>query len=157
MKLSASKFAEASGLSVVTIGRYCKNGRISAEKLPNGKGWLIDPSELDRLNLKPDKKGPMLGSETPVLEAENRGLQQLVTTIQQELDDLRADRDAWREQADGWRKQAENLTMTLMLPAPANAPPSETKTAPPEMPVAGQGRAVGGFWSRLWGKTPSND
>lgn len=156
MKLSASKFAEASGLSVVTIGRYCKNGRISAERTHDGKGWLIDPSELDRLNLKPSKKEEVLGSETPVLGAENRGLERLVATLQEQLADLRDDRDHWRGEADGWRQQAERLA--LLLPAPANAhPPEPAQPVTVEAPALGQGKRVGGFWSWLVGRAPSND
>lgn len=156
MKLSASKFAEASGLSVVTIGRYCKNGKISAEKTHDGKGWVIDASELDRLNLKPTQKPEMLGSETLKETGENSGLQRLVETLQQELDrmrderaelkadhaealaDARKDRDLWREEAQAMRR---------MLP-----PPSA-----PETPVTGQGKPVGGFWARLLGKGAANE
>jgi hypothetical protein len=149
MKLSASKFAEASGLSVVTIGRYCKNGRISAERTHDGKGWLIDPSELDRLNLKPFKKEEVLGSETPVLGAENRGLERLVATLQEQLADLRDDRDHWRQQAE---------RLALLLPAPANAPPPEpAQPVTVGAPALGQGKRVGSFWARLWGKAPTND
>lgn len=155
MKLSASKFAEASGLSVVTIGRYCKNGRISAERSHDGKGWIIDASELDRLNLKPRQKDQVLGTETPVLGAENRGLERLVTTLQEQLADLRDDRDHWRGEADGWRQQAERLS--LMLPAPANAPATVAQPVTVETPTAGQGKRVGGFWRWLLGKAPSND
>lgn len=156
MKYSASAAAKATGKSIPTITRAIKKGTISAEKQEGG-GYLIEPAELHRvfppLTPDSDKTPNSLGHETPALGAENRGLERLVTTLQEQLTDLRDDRDHWRGQADGWRQQAERLA--LMLPAPAAAPVSEG--ARPEVPALGQGKAVGGFWSWLRGRTSSND
>lgn len=158
MKYSASAAAKATGKSIPTITRAIKKGTISAEKQEGG-GYLIEPAELHRVfpPLTPDsgKTHDALEHETPVLGAENRGLERLVTTLQEQLTDLRDDRDHWRGQADGWRQQAERLA--LMLPAPAHAPAPVPEEATPEVPASGQGKAVGGFWSWLRGKTPSND
>lgn len=155
MKLSASKFAEASGLSVVTIGRYCKNGRVTAEKSPDGKGWLIDASELDRLNLKPSKKGEMLGSETPnpdsLLRREIELLREMLEREQLTVADLRArlDREA-EERRTAWTR--------LNAPRPdetANqnpAPSPEPETTPPGPPEARTGGLRGWLARVIAGK-----
>lgn len=163
MRYSAGQAATATGKSIPTITRAIKKGRISAERLEGG-GYAIDPAELHRVfpPVTPDSAAPpnALGHETPVLGAENKGLERLVTTLQEQLRELRAERDETvadlRADRDGWRQQAERLA--LKLPAPANSPaPEPAQPVTVETPTLGQGKRVGGFWSRLLGRVPSND
>lgn len=151
MKYTAGQAAKAAGVATSTITKALEKGKISGAKDDNG-AWQIDPAELHRVYppkaTQASESPSVERDERPEKEAENRGLERLVATLQEQIRDLREDRD-------GWRQQAERLS--LRLPIAANAPPSEPELQPVEMPVSGQGRAVGGFWSRLWGKTPSND
>lgn len=152
MKLSASKFAEASGLSVVTISRYIKKGHISAERTPDGKGYLIDASELDRLNLKPPPKGEMLGSETPnsdgVLRREVELLREMLERERETVADLRErlDREA-TERREAWAR----------LEAPRQAAPANDAPPPPSpsaetAPTAPLTPRRGGLWAWLRGE-----
>jgi len=137
MKLSASKFAEAAGLSVVTIGRYCRDGKISAERTLDKKGWLIDASELDRLNLKPPPKGEMLGSETPnsdgVLRREVELLREMLERERETVADLRErlDREA-AERREAWARLEAPRHATPANDPPHPATPPETADAAPQ-------------------------
>ena len=170
MAFTASEAAKEVGKSLPTITKAISSGKLSASG-PKGGPYSIEPAELfrvwPRVEETPLETSKLRVEETPSLGAENKGLERLVTTLQEQLAhlrnehaetvaDLRADRDQWRGQADRWQQQAERLT--LMLPAPVNAPaPEPAQPVTVEAPALGQGRSVGGFWARLWGKVPSND
>lgn len=161
MKYSAGKAAQATGLATSTITRALKSGKISGERQEGG-GWLIDPAELHRVFPPVAAQGsqatPLLGSATPNLDSRNSGLERLVESLQEQLADvrassaralvdLRADKDQviglLQQDRDNWQQQAQ--TLLRQLPPPV-----------PDAPALGQGKPVGGFWARLWGKTPSN-
>lgn len=166
MAFTASEAAKEVGKSLPTITKAISSGKLSATG-PKGGPYSIEPAELfrvwPRVEETPEETSKVRADETPGLGAENKGLERLVTTLQEQLADLRADRDDlrgerdhWRGQADKWQHHAEKLA--LLLPAPANAPASEpAQPVTVEAPTSGQGKRVGGFWSRLWGKVPSND
>lgn len=158
MKLSAGQFAQHSGLSTVTVGRYIKKGAISAEPNPNGKGWLIDASELDRVTELHRKKDPVLEPETPKsdsllhreVEILAEKLAALETERNRERDQLQARIDDLVRRLDAEGEERRKLTMILTdqrdKPAPA-----------PEMPAAAAPVARGrGWWPFRWG-TAAND
>ena len=140
MTYTARQAATAAGVATSTITKAIKTGKISAQRDESG-AWSIDPSELHRVYPpnaeKPFSKASIEQDATPRNTPENRGLERLVETLQEQIRDLREDRD-------GWRQQAERLV--LRPPAPV-----------PDAPASGQGRPVGGLWSWLRGKTPSNN
>lgn len=152
MKYTAGQAAKAAGVATSTITKALEKGKISGIKDDNG-AWQIDPAELHRVYppkaAQASESSSIERDERPEKEAENRGLERLVATLQEQIRDLREDRD-------GWRQQAERLS--LKLPAPSNAPTSEpAQPVTVEAPAVGQGKRVGGFWSRLRGRAPSND
>ena len=139
MKLTAGQAAKHTGKSVPTITRAINNGRISAEKLPDGGGYLIDASELFRVfpaitrnsvdetsSLEseiPNEPRP-LQVEVEVLrerllvleeerERERSQLERERSQLASQIEDLKRDRDHWREQAD---------RTTKLLPAPVEPP-----------------------------------
>lgn len=117
MSYSASKAAELAGVSVPTITRAIKSGRLSARKLDDGKGYEIDGAELARVfplkpvsNDTPNTLSRETPNETGVLEVEVKMLRERLADTQAVVDDLREDRDRWRDMAE---------TTTRLLPAPA--------------------------------------
>lgn len=146
MKLSAAKAAQEVGKSTATITRAIEKGKISAVKDANG-AWEIDPAELFRVFSPATHRSPSLQRNANQDETgENKELSTLVKTLQEQNSDLRAERDSWRQQAE---------RLALALPAlNASARPSES--TPPYSPVVEQGKPVGGFWARLWGKGAAN-
>lgn len=142
MKLTAGQAAKATGRSIPTIVRAYEKQRLSGERLPDGKGYLFEASELFRVFpavTSPPEDDTPLGTETPnndgVLGAELRFLRERLEALEADrvreralladqiklvsgqLADVREDRDHWRE-------QAERATRLI-------APPVETPAAPP--------------------------
>lgn len=72
-------------------------------------------------------------------EALRAGLEAQVSATKREIERLRADRDAWKAEAAKWQEQAAQSLRVLA-------------SSPPQSPVVGQGKSVGGFWARLLGK-----
>ena len=72
------------------------------------------------------------------LEAEVRGLRELVTEVKASRDDAKAT-------ADQWRVQAERLTMVLPAPLPT-PPPAEASASTPEAPAPSRP------WWRKWAR-----
>lgn len=112
MQLSASQFAERAGVSVPTVTKWIKKGRITA--IPSGSGgYLIDASELDRIQSHvATVKGATrnrLGSETP-LETPVKGLETLeeLATLRERCTQL-AERlaDAQNDKAEAQRLLVE--------------------------------------------------
>lgn len=158
MKLSAGQFAQHSGLSTVTVGRYIKKGAISAEPNPNGKGWLIDASELDRVTELHRKKDPVLEPETPKsdsllhreVEILAEKLAALETERNRERDQLQARIDDLARRLDAEGEERRKLTAIL-------TDQRDKPTSAPEMPAAAAPVARGrGWWSSLWGRA-AND
>ena len=46
---TTAEVAEIVGKSDYTVREWCRQGRIEAEKAPNGRGWLISHVELSRI------------------------------------------------------------------------------------------------------------
>lgn len=158
MKLSAGQFAQHSGLSTVTVGRYIKKGAISAEPNPNGKGWLIDASELDRVTELHRKKDPVLEPETPKsdnllhreVEILAEKLAALETERNRERDQLQARIDDLVRRLDAEGEERRKLTAILTDQRDKPAPASEMLSAPA---AAARGR---GWWPFRWG-TAANE
>lgn len=120
-KLSASKAAKAAGVSLPTISRAIKSGKMSADKVEGG-GFLVDTSELFRVFPPVTDKGNdtpfMLGSETPnesgVLRLEVEMLRERLTDKDGVIDDLRRRLDAEAE---------ERRKLTLILTDQSGRPP----------------------------------
>lgn len=119
---SLREAAEQVGTSKSTIFRAIKAGRLSAARTDDG-GFAIDPSELFRV-YKP--KAPAVAAERVVdqnvgqdathsdehsvapdvavklaaLDAEVKGLRDMLAEVRANRDDLRADRDEWKGRAE---------------------------------------------------------
>lgn len=106
MKLSASQAAKEAGVSVMTITRACKSGRLSYE---GGKGepYMIDRAELYRVYPpKSDGSGvvqQMLSGATvtdaKLLEVKLDAADKQIEYLKAALDDMRGQRDKWQQQA----------------------------------------------------------
>ncbi len=116
--LSLREAAEQTGTSKSTIWRAIKAGRLSAPRDDDGN-FAIDPAELFRV-YQPQRpaeqvvgqdattvQSPAHGGGTDetairmaALEAENRGLRELLAEMNVSRDELRADRDDWRGRAE---------------------------------------------------------
>jgi excisionase family DNA binding protein len=48
-RYTTAEVAEIVGKSEYTVREYCRKGQIKAEKAPNGRGWLVSHTELERL------------------------------------------------------------------------------------------------------------
>ena len=46
---TTAEVAEIVGKSEYTVREWCRQGRVEAEKAPNGRGWLISQLELNRI------------------------------------------------------------------------------------------------------------
>ena len=123
--VSASRAAKEAGVSIPTITRAIKSGKMSASK-QDGGGYLIDTSELARVfpALKPSSNDTptKLGSETPndngVLQARLEAKDEQIALLVSERDDLRRRLDD---------EAAERRKLTLLL---------TDQTARPAAPVA---------------------
>jgi hypothetical protein len=109
--------AVACGVSKSTVHRAIKSGKISAQRHPDGS-YTIDPAEMHRV-FPPLSSVPKLGSVeqtlersvTPAdtvelairnasLEAQLKGLQELLGVYKGQVDDLRSERDRLITQVD---------------------------------------------------------
>jgi excisionase family DNA binding protein len=116
--LSLREAAEQAGTSKSTIWRAIKSGRMSATRLDDG-GFAIDPAELFRVFqpqqseqrlTRQDAKPVALAAERPAtdetalrlaaLDAEVKGLRDLLAEVKANRDELRLDRDEWRGRAE---------------------------------------------------------
>lgn len=123
-KVSLNKAAKETGVSLPTLSRWRKNGRISAEKNETGQGWLIDTSEYDRIN--------SLKKSSPNMKHENSKMLKSVThteisMLQREIDMLKEERERERQQQEKTIEDLRNrlnetenerrkLTLMLMRP-----------------------------------------
>lgn len=166
MGLSAREASKETGKAITTITRAIETGRMSAS---GGKGvpYDIDPAELFRVfppkrsaessatSRKLHDATPETVAATGVLDLEIKMLRDMLAREQDTVTDLRARLDAAEE---GRAREAdERRKLTAMLTHQAASVPAPTAALVPEAPPSGQGRAAGGFWSRLWGKTASSD
>ena len=117
---------------------------MSATRLDSG-GFDIDPAELFRVfepqpseqrRAGQDKTADLQRETTPAtpatdelavkvaaLDAEIRGLKELIAEVRQS-------RDQWQAQAEDWKTQTTRLTLALPAPAPAPAAAPQIKRRP---------------------------
>ena len=153
--LSLREAASTTGTNKSTIWRAIKSGRLSATRLDGG-GFAIDPTELFRVfepqqseqRREPHRAGhdatadsgdlqrpatpatDELALKVVALDAEIRGLRELLAEVRQS-------RDQWQAQAEDWKTQTTRLT--LALPAPAPGPVATPKASEPRQ-----------SWFRWW-------
>ncbi len=128
MSYSASQAAKAAGVSVPTITRAIKSGKISADRTESG-GYNIDAAELHRVFPPVTRKGDdtpsMLGNETPldtrVLEVEVKMLRERLGDKDDEIADL-------RRRLDGEAAERQRLT-ALLTHRPDTAADGSTEAA----------------------------
>lgn len=121
-KVSLSQAAKDTGVSLPTLSRWRKRGKITAEKTKNG-GYLIDTSEYDRIysikqttpNVKGNMEGNTLGFATP---NETNLLQVKVDVLEERLKEKDALLDELRTERNDWKEQAQKL----LLQAPQKPP-----------------------------------
>ncbi len=124
-KFNLSQAAALAGTSRQRIGRFIKQGKLSAEKTADGK-TVIDKSELLRVfpNLVTPGASHVLRPDTPQVTAT---LHSQIELLQRELDVTRQERERDREEC---RREKDLLLgiiekQTLMLAAPKE--PEEKK------------------------------
>jgi excisionase family DNA binding protein len=132
MTLSLREAAEQAGTSKSTIWRAIKSGRMSAARTDDG-GFAIDPAELFRAfePKRPEQHSegqdtiptatPMAPAATDetasriaALDAEVKGLRDLLAEVRASREELRQDRDIWRG-------QIERLALPAPIPEPRKA------------------------------------
>lgn len=125
MKVSASKAAKMANVSIPTITRAIKDGRLSAEKQqPNG--YKIDVAELERvfplITNDPNVKPSVLENETPsaisTLEREIEMLREMMESKDSTIEDLRT-----RLDREGEERRAIQARLTDMTGSDANRAP----------------------------------
>jgi len=124
---SLREAAEQAGTSKSTIWRAVKSGRLSAARTDEN-GFAIDAAELFRV-FPPQRPAPYaegqdaMAAETPMqrigtdetairlaaLDAEIRGLRELLAEVKTSRDELRADREGLRAERDEWKGRADRL------------------------------------------------
>lgn len=143
MGYSAGEAAKATGVSVPTITRAIKSGRISANRRDGG-GYDIDPAELHRVfpavSSNSNATPSMLGDETPT---ESRALQVEIRMLRERMEEKEAearaaiaDRDTTisdlRKRLDS--EADERRRLTALLTHQAEMPAPEPREAPTERP-----------------------
>lgn len=116
--LSLREAAEQAGTSKSTIWRAIKSGRLSAVR-NDDRNFAIDPAELFRVfqpgqpadrargqdAMAVETPGQRIGTdETAIrlaaLDAEIKGLRDLLAEVRANRDELRVDRDDWKNRAE---------------------------------------------------------
>lgn len=159
MRLSASTFAKQAGVSLPTVNKWIKKGRITAEKTPSG-GYLIDPAELDRVreHVETVKGGQTQsitkpqtpvsgGDDTPETLLELATLRERCSQLAERLAEAQDDKKSLQRQLD--EQISELRAVRLLVDASAKrqaATPAPVQ--PPEEKTPATGR---GFWS-LFGR-----
>ena len=111
-KVSLSQASKDTGVHLSTISRWRKDGKISADKNPDGSGYLINTSEYDRINIlrkqsfqaKPPARGSMQESaslyDTPDATPQNEfvaHLKEEITFLKKELDETKQEKRELRQ------------------------------------------------------------
>lgn len=119
-KVSLSKAAKDTGVSLPTLSRWRASGKISADKKPGG-GYQIDTSEYDRIvelkkaspNIKTEEKPSVKENATPnesrVKQVEIDLLHDRLKDKERIIEDLREDRDDWKKQAQTLLLKDQNM------------------------------------------------
>lgn len=125
-KVSLSQAAKDTGVSLPTLSRWRKSGRISAEKTKSG-GYLVDTSEYDRIKTLRSESPNMKGNDTPFMkpiatpsespnDIENVHLKERLREKDQIISELRDDRDDWKKQAQTLLLQSSSLSQPKSEP-----------------------------------------
>ena len=143
MHYTLGQAAKATGISKPTLSRAIKNGKLSAQKQPDGS-FLIDPSELYRVypivTATSNDNRDMNQSETPnnpkalqaQLEALREERERERRQLQATIDDLRGRLD--EETAERRQSAGEIRRLTLLLTdqrQPTAAPQAEPEPSTP--------------------------
>lgn len=157
MGIPLKEASDQVGVTRQTLMKAIKNGRISAEKTPNGE-WRIEPVELFRV--WPAVKGVQQPLQVNLTTGDTPGapsieveivdlLKAQIDLLKSQLDDVRADREDVRNDRNHWRQIAERGLLTdqrsSLEPIPETSP--ETVTVEPSSLAP-----ESGFWSRLFGR-----
>lgn len=149
-KVSLNQAAKDTGVSLSTLSRWRKKGKITADKTDSG-GYLIDTSEYDRITsmkkssnkVQPLHEKGMLDIATPVqtplLEQEIGFLKAQLQEQQATITKLEIDKDDYKERLDKSQSIVEKQTMLL----------SDLRKKTPEKPVEGNKKFL---WWRRTGK-----
>lgn len=128
--LSLREAAREAGVSKSTILRAIQRGRLSAARTDDG-GYDIQPAELFRIyepRTSADRTGnDAVGQDAPasvqeataVLQAENEGLRNQITTLRELADEMKAQRDSWQRQTEAAQLQATTAQQLLADLRPA--------------------------------------
>ncbi len=120
-KVSLSKAAKDTGVSLPTLSRWRKNGKISAEKKQGG-GYIVDTSEYDRIaelqksspNMKGVTKGSELGIATPLeTPNESSGLQVEVEVLRERVTGKDKEIDMLKKQSEKSNEMITDLSGKL--------------------------------------------
>lgn len=152
MKFSAAQAAKQVGRSTATITRAIEKRKLSAEKDGNG-AWQIEASELYRVFAPAKPENPTMqrtekANETGGLQADLDLMAEKLRSAEALNDRLADEVSDLRRRLDDEASERRKITALLMPPVVAPAPQS---------PAAGQGKPVGGFFSRLLGKGAANE
>jgi DNA-binding transcriptional MerR regulator len=141
-KVSLNQASKDTGISLSTLSRWRKKGKISAEKTENG-GYLIDTSEYDRIaelqklssHMQPLQMAQVTNiatsNDTPILELK-------ITMLEKQLADKQQENDRLWQRLDAEAEERRKLTMLL------SDMREKTPQTPPEKPK--------GFWATILGK-----
>lgn len=133
MKLTIKQAGKAGWPSRPTLYRAIKNGRLSAEKTPDGR-TLIDSAELVRVYGEPVSKGAAPETAAPVVRITE--LQGEIGVLKERLASLEREKDSLTEA----QKQAQEREQWLR---------GQLERTQALLPTSGN---PGSLWGRLWGR-----
>lgn len=137
-KVSLNKASKETGVPLVTLSRWVKKGRISAEKQDSG-GYLMDTSEYTRItdlkksspNMKRSTKHTMVENETPneigALHVETNLLREIIDSKDKVIEDLRNQRDDLSHKLDTAQETVTRQTYLLEHHQKATDKPPEAQ------------------------------
>jgi len=137
-KVSLNKASKETGVPLVTLSRWVKKGRISAEKQDSG-GYLMDTSEYTRItdlkksspNMKHSTKHTMVENATPneigVLHVETNLLREIIDSKDKVIEDLRNQRDDLSHKLDTAQETVTRQTYLLEHHQKATEKPPEAQ------------------------------
>ena len=110
-KVSLNQAAKDTGVSLSTLSRWRKKGKITAEKNTSG-GYLLDTSEYDRIksmvenspNMQPPEKGSTANfathDDTPLLQQKIEFLEKQIQDQNQTIKNLETDKEDYKTRLD---------------------------------------------------------
>jgi DNA-binding transcriptional MerR regulator len=161
-KVSLSQAAEDTGVSLPTLSRWRKSGKITAEKTDNG--YLMDTSEYDRIQelrkQSPSMKGgnktvakgiatpPETHNETSVLQVEVEFLRERIKDKDQIIEDKNKQIENAKVEKQDLSKKIDDLTgilnrQTYLLEKPQEDPVKHNDNQPQKPIEEGESERVG--------------